>query len=1610
MWKARGTAVKFDGTRQRRVIGANGNQPRSVRTWRKALFVTSALIGSLALPAAAHAQTWVGGTLVPNGTEVAGSQDYNNAANWSPGQVPGQNDAAFFGASNNTDLTLTAPFNTVQSWNFTTTTDYTFNIVHPVVVLPPAPPIPFTLAFQGAGIVGNSGHVTINNNTAIVAFESSSTAGNATINNQQVVEFFSQSTAGSATINNTQSTPANLGGLAQFFNDSTAGNATINSSNGELIFSDRSTAANATIFNNSSAGNRAVINFKNTSTAGQATIISNGPIGGVAFFDNSTADRATITNNGSNVGFAGSATAGQAIITNNAGPGFLAFNDTATAGQATITNNGGSTGFTQSATAGQATIVNVNHARIDFLNSSTAGNAVITNKDTSIISFANTSTAGSATISNAAALTFSDQSTGGNAAISNGAAATTDFSASSGPNGDHKLSAGSIAGGGLFALGQNQLTVGGNNLSTAVTGVIADGGANGGTGASLVKTGTGTLTLSGNNTYSGGTSINGGTVAISADSNLGAAGGNLAFNGGMLRFLADVTTNRAVTLNAGGGIVDTNGNNATLASTVSGAGGLTKTGTGTLTLGGNNTYGGGTAINGGTLAISADNNLGAAGGNLAFNGGTLRFLADVTSNRAVTLNAGGGIVDTNGNNATFASTVSGAGGLTKTGTGTLTLGGTNTYSGGTAINGGTLAISADNNLGDASGNLAFDGGTLRLLLGVTTNRAVTLNAGGGIVDTNGNNATFASTVSGAGGLTKTGTGRLTLEGNNTYTGSTSVNGGTLAGGVANAFSAVSAIAINGGGTLDLGGFAQTVNTINLAGGTLANGSLTGAVNSTGGTITGLGGLASLTTTGGTTTLDGSNTYSGATTISGGTLAGGIANAFSAVSTIAINGAGTLDLGGFAQTVNTINLAGGTLANGSLTGAVDSTGGTITGLGGLASLTTTNGTTTLDGSNAYTGATSVNGGTLAGGIANAFSAASAIAINSGGTLDLGGFAQTINTINLAGGTLENGSLTGAVNSTGGTITGLGGSASLTTTSGATALDGSNTYTGPTSVNGGTLLVNGSIASATTVNSGGTLAGVGSIFNDVAVNSGGMLAPGNATVGTSLTVGGNLALQSGAQYLVQLSPATSTFANVTGRATLGGATVNAAYTPGTFVSKQYTILNATSIGGTFATLVNTSLPNGFSTSLSYDRTHAFLNLTLNLVPPSSPTNGGGDALGNNQRNVANALINFFNTAGGIPGVFGTLTPAGLSQLSGEGATSSQQAAFNAVNQFMGVLTDPFVEGRGDVVAPSGGATGYAGEGDALAYAAKRGNKSERDAYATMARNAPAADTFAGRWSVWAAAYGGSQATDGNATLGSNSTTSRIFGTAVGADYRISPYTLAGFALAGGGTNFSVVNGGSGRSDLFQAGAFIRHNVGAAYFSGALAYGWQDITTNRTVTVAGIDQLRAEFNANAWSGRVEGGYRFVSPWMGGIGITPYAAGQFTTFDLPAYAEQAVVGTNIFALAYASKSVTDTRSELGLRTDKSYAMLDGILTLRGRVAWAHDYDPNRSIGATFQTLPGASFVVGGAAQASDSALVTAAAEKKWLNGWSAAATFEGEFSQVTASYAGKGAVRYAW
>jgi autotransporter-associated beta strand protein len=579
------------------------------------------------------------------------------------------------------------------------------------------------------------------------------------------------------------------------------------------------------------------------------------------------------------------------------------------------------------------------------------------------------------------------------------------------------------------------------------------------------------------------------------------------------------------------------------------------------------------------------------------------------------------------------------------------------------------------------------------------------------------------------------------------------------------------------------------------------------------------------------------------------------------------------------------------------------------------------------------------------------------------------------------------------------------------SGTLTLSGTSSYTGPTNVNGGTLLVTGSIASsaAVIVDTGATLGGTGTVPMTFLAN-GATLAPGLPTALGTLTVNDDLTFCSCTFYsvkvtstgsdLTQVVPAHGTaFANLEG--TVRVASLNSTYK----FNSPYTILTAQGgfdFGGGPTRFDSLVTPTGIDGALSYTTTDVDLTLMSAL--------GQLPGLNVNQRNVAKALDFGFNTtgnSGSLGGIFNGNIPLNLTQASGEVATGSQQATFNAMNMFLNLLTDPFIDGRGGGTTTAGGTHGYAEEGSASLYAARKSDAlralAKIPTKADVARN----DLLDPRWSVWGAAYGGGADIDGKAALGSNGANVRAFGLAAGMDYRISPDLITGFALAGGGTNFSVSGFGTGRSDLFQAGAFVRRAFGAGYVTGALAYGAQQVTTDRTVTVAGFDRLQARFNANTISGRIEGGYRFVTPWMG---VTPYAAGQFTTFSLPAYAEQALAGTGAFALNFAAKDVTATRTELGVRTDRSYAMQDGVLTLRGRLAWAHDFNTDRNVAAVFQTLPGAAFVVNGAAQSHDSALTSASAEMRWLNGWSAAATVESELSGISRTYAGKGVVRYSW
>jgi outer membrane autotransporter protein len=948
----------------------------------------------------------------------------------------------------------------------------------------------------------------------------------------------------------------------------------------------------------------------------------------------------------------------------------------------------------------------------------------------------------------------------------------------------------------------------------------------------------------------------------------------------------------------------------TLAADISGAGSLSKAGAGTLVLTGNNSYSGGTSITGGLINFNSANSFGT--GAITLDGGGLQWAtgnsADISSQLAA-FGAAGATFDTNGNNVTLASSLSGPGSLTKTGAGTMTLAGVNSYQGGTAVNAGTLAVAADNNLGNAAGGLSFNGGTLQFLSGFTTNRAVTLNAGGGTFDTDANNATLAGAIGGIGGLTKTGAGALTLASTSSYTGATAVNGGTLQAGAANAFAPLSAFTVAAGATLGLNSFNQTV------------GSLAGA-----GSVT-LG--AATLTTGNDNT---STTFSGV-----------------------ISGTGGL-----------VKIGGGVL--------------------------------TLSGANTYSGGTTIAGGTIS--LANSQALGTGPLITTGSVVDYANGVTIANAIVLNSNTTQLQVITGTATQAG-VISELNGPRPLEKIgAGALVLTAANTYTGPTTVSGGALVVTGSIAGSTvTVNAGALVAGTGTI-GTTTILGGGALAPGSGTPGSSMTVAGNLAFQSGALYLVQVNPSAASSANVSGAASLAG-TVAVSFSSGSF-SRSYRILSATGgLGGTaFNAVTAANVPANFVPSLSYTANDVFLNLTAVL--------GTGAGLSENQRNVAGALNGFFNNGGALPpnfvsifGLTGANLGNALSALSGEAAAGAQQAAFQMESQFLGLMLDPFVDGRSGIGGATGPALGFAPEREELPDDIAL-------AYSSVLKAPPAkVPTFEQRWTAWGGAYGGGNRTSGDpAVLGSHDLSANTAGFAGGLDYHLSHDSVVGFALAGGGTNWSLSQGlGGGKSDAFQAGLYGATRWGAAYLAAAFAYTNHWMSTDR-FAFAG-DHLTASFNAQSFGGRVESGYRFAT-WYGGV--TPYAAIQAQNFHTPSYAETDTNGGG-FALAYNARTATDTRSELGARFDRLIAFYPGAaLSLRARLAWAHDWVSDPSLAAVFQTLPGASFIVNGALPAKDSALASAGAEYRLASGVTLLAKFDGEFASHSSTYAGTGTIRYAW
>ncbi len=482
----------------------------------------------------------------------------------------------------------------------------------------------------------------------------------------------------------------------------------------------------------------------------------------------------------------------------------------------------------------------------------------------------------------------------------------------------------------------------------------------GGSG-NVVKSGADTLTLSGSNSYTGGTTISGGTLVASNVEALGTG---------------DVTNNATLELNTGGDFINN----------IGGTGRVEKSGDDTLTLSGSNTYTGGTLINGGTLVASNVEALGTG---------------DVTDNATLALNTGG----------TFDNAISGSGQVVKSGDETLTLSGTNSYTGGTTISGGTLVATNVEALGSGD---------------VTDDATLELNTGG----------TFDNAISGSGQVVKSGDKMLTLSGANSYSGGTLISDGTL---VASNVEALgtgdvtnnATLALNTGGDLtnNISGSGQVVksgdDTLTLSG---AN-SYTGGTTISGGTLVatnvdalGTGDVTNSSTlelnTGGTfdnaisgsgqvvksgdetLTLSGSNTYTGGTLISGGTL---VATNVDALGTGDVTDNATLEL-------NT----GGTFDN------------VISGSGQV--VKSGDDTLTLSGANSYTGGTLISGGTLV--------ATSVEALGSGDVTD--NAVLELNT----GGTFDN-----AISGSGQVV--KSGDKTLT-------LSGANSYTGGTTISGGTLV--------------------------------------------------------------------------------------------------------------------------------------------------------------------------------------------------------------------------------------------------------------------------------------------------------------------------------------------------------------------------------------------------------------------------------------------------------------------------------------------------------------------------------------------------------------------------
>ncbi len=540
------------------------------------------------------------------------------------------------------------------------------------------------------------------------------------------------------------------------------------------------------------------------------------------------------------------------------------------------------------------------------------------------------------------------QVTSGTAGLNLGSVVLGGSTGTLAPGAGTLLTAASVSTGNAGAAGRS-FTVSGDGDMT-ISGNIATVGTGGG---NVTKLGSGKLTLQGGATYTGITAVNDGILRVQSTNAtaMGTGSAVLQLGGGDLEIASNSAVNyaRNTTVSADTSI--------TLDRTSNGAG-VTQT-LGTLSIGANElTLSRTAAITSGTAGLTFGTTTLTGAAAFTPGAGTLLTLGAINGVDQSFVVGGAGSVTVSGNIAT------GNGGITKQGAGLLTLSGSNAYTGATNFNDGVTAISSLNSLGNG-GNLNFDGGTL-LYAGTSADisvRSVTLGAGGGTIDTNGNDVVFANAIGngGSGGLAKTGLGKLTLSGSNTYSGPTTITTGALR--VTNEGALGSAPVVTFGNAVELEVAGNTGLTF---GGTLNAGGSSGSTIVSDRTTAGAGvthTLGSRVNLGASRTLfieAGSNVTSGTAGIALGPVAIGNNAAFSA-------GAGTLLTVASVSTGNSGNSRSFTVTGSGdtvITGNIVTVATSGTDAGAPSNLTKNgSGRLTLSGVAFFTGTTFVNDGIL-----------------------------------------------------------------------------------------------------------------------------------------------------------------------------------------------------------------------------------------------------------------------------------------------------------------------------------------------------------------------------------------------------------------------------------------------------------------------------------------------------------------------------------------------------------------------------------------------------------------------------------------------------------------------